>query len=543
MPLLDRLMGMETEYAIRLPAGCGIASHRDAFLAVIGSLRRRLPTADADVLQSGKAGLFLASGGAVWIESLRPATNFCFIEGATPECRTPLELLACQRAQDRLLERSAGEHGISLLKNCCDHRETIYGAQESFNVELLSGFGLWVWRVLAVCVFLPLALAAQLLAIGAILVWLICVPLTAIVYRWRSRGKRKSERDALFDFWVGRVFRSGWDGVELPGSGLFSGVILIGLLIAVAPLAACVWLSVELTPFGRRQRQLAGFIASRIIFTGAGHVDQRGHFCLAEKTARCRRVSTIVEYGHGFFSLGQFIKPVLTVVRLPELFSSRQRLQITMSDANMCEESEYLRIGTTLLMIEAIEASEASELPMLRNPVKSLLRFNRDPSFQARCKLKGGESLTAIELQRRYLQFCRQHLTTLGEVPDEIQDVVDRWENVLDELEQSPQSLIGRLDWVTKKYFIDTAADPEHHDAIKKIDLRYHELSDEGYFRQFEKTGLHQRILQEDDIEKATRMPPMNTPAHWRARYIREHSINGVGIGWKTGAHGRWETR
>ena len=71
--------------------------------------------------------------------------------------------------------------------------------------------------------------------------------------------------------------------------------------------------------------------------------------------------------------------------------------------------------------------------------------------------------MTALQLQRLYLRACQQFLERRPDAPDEAHEVVAAWEEVLDALEQlqltgeAPQSLIGAVDWVTKKHLLEEA--------------------------------------------------------------------------------------
>src|SRR4051812_14509171 len=104
-PILNRLIGLETEYSIRFRSDLDQKRPIDLrlFEAIVAELRRQLPLLKAHTL---KRGVFLATGGAVWFEKA-PYRSVAHIEGATPECRGPRCLLACQRAQDRLLSAAA----------------------------------------------------------------------------------------------------------------------------------------------------------------------------------------------------------------------------------------------------------------------------------------------------------------------------------------------------------------------------------------------------------------------------------------------------
>src|SRR5262249_56900028 len=85
-------------------------------------------------------------------------------------------------------------------------------------------------------------------------------------------------------------------------------------------------------------------------------------------------------------------------------------------------------------------------------------------------------------------------------------------------------SLVGRLDWVTKEYLLERAGAGLPAEARKKLDLRYHELSPEGYFARLRDAGQTARVVSEAEVEQATRVPPPSPPAVERARYIRGFS-------------------
>ena len=64
-------------------------------------------------------------------------------------------------------------------------------------------------------------------------------------------------------------------------------------------------------------------------------------------------------------------------------------------------------------------------------------------------------------------------------------------------------------------------------EARKKIDLRYHELSANGYHQRLAAAGLvetpgGQSWLNEAALERAMRTPPPDSPATMRGHFIRE---------------------
>ncbi|HTN77640.1 MAG TPA: proteasome accessory factor PafA2 family protein, partial [Pirellulaceae bacterium] len=160
-PIFDRLVGLETEYAIRFRPSDASASRPPKYLlfrALVLALRRQLLTVEA---KHFKDGVFTATGGAVWFETERPLSDGGLIEGSTPECRGPKQVIAYQRAQDRLLAQAAEASGadgeFSLLKNDRDAFDNVYGAQENYEATLASGWQLAAWRA-GLLLLLPLVL-------------------------------------------------------------------------------------------------------------------------------------------------------------------------------------------------------------------------------------------------------------------------------------------------------------------------------------------------------------------------------------------------
>ncbi len=57
--------------------------------------------------------------------------------------------------------------------------------------------------------------------------------------------------------------------------------------------------------------------------------------------------------------------------------------------------------------------------------------------------------------------------------------------------------------------------------ALKKIDLKYHELSNDGYFQVLKRQGLVQGLLASERIDQAKVDPPPTTRAHVRGQFIK----------------------
>ncbi|HZN36567.1 MAG TPA: proteasome accessory factor PafA2 family protein, partial [Pirellulaceae bacterium] len=299
--------------------------------------------------------------------------------------------------------------------------------------------------------------------------------------------------------------------------------------IVAGPLSTLLLIVLWFTAFARIRRELTPFLISRPIVSGSGMIDDQGSFHLSDKAPAMSCLTGLGGWlgSRPIYCLVNFLKPVFAESRLVwqqyrRLFAPRQRLQIALGDSNLADAAEYLRVGTTMLVLDVIEAGEMPSVPRVRRPIRSLRAICSDPTLAARIPLAGGGSATALEIQRFYLEACRRFLERRPDAPAEARDVLRRWEDVLDMLTDDPQGLVGTLDWVTKQFVLDKAGRGAAWEVRKKIDIRYHELSPQGYFQRLRTTGIVLDILERAEIDHARRNPPLGTPATVRGRYIRE---------------------
>jgi proteasome accessory factor A len=524
--VLNRLVGLETEYALRLPSSAdGPAIGRYAlFQQFLGELRRKTLTAPA---RHFKEGVFLANGGAAWFETERVASGGGLFEGSTPECRSPRQLLVYQRAQDSLFAAAAAElqgGRVQLLKNDRDAHGNIYGSQENYEVVFARGWRLALWRIW-LTLLLPAAaitwMGLWLLTIGIVLYGLIacsvCLALEAVRVRprWLTRALFGAELEELDATAAGPIW--------------LEQLLDRCARVWTAPLACGLYCGLWVCAFQEQRRAMLPFFVSRAVIGGSGMIDREGKFHLASKGAGINCVLSLgVLGGRGIFACGHFMKPLCADTRwtwseIFALFHSRQRMQIALGDSNLCEEAEYLRIATTALILDVIDAGELPQLPRLRQPIAALHALADDPTLQATIRV-GEHTLTAIELQRFYLDACRRFIDRRPQAPREARSIVRRWETMLDALEHQPKTLVGKLDWVTKQMLLERTSASASWASRKKIDIKYHELSPSGYFQMFDNAGLAFHVLDPEEIERAQRNPPVGTPATIRSHYIREFS-------------------
>ncbi len=506
---------------------------------MLAALRERVLAVDAAHF---KQGVFTANGGAVWFERVQYAGGHGLIEGATPECRTPHQVLVYQRAQDHLLrESTTGSHVLgefTLLKNDRDAQDNVYGAQENYEANLAQGWRLGLWRA-GLVLLAPLMVLSWLGLLLQIVMLLLYMASAGIIYLFLRGFLTPPARRRALLMLLGEMAAEGDDAAApLP---LWIEMFFLQLTrIVTAPLALGLWTLGHAAAFAPQRRNLIPFLASRAVIGGAGMLDGEGRFHLADKA---EAINCCIGYG-GFlndrplFSFGHFFKAMaFQAWASPRdylaLFKRRQRLQICLGDSNMCEEAEYLRVGITLLLLDVIEAGAMPRVPRLKSPIRATHALSSDPTLQTRVRLSGGKEWNAVQIQRFYLNAVRQFLDRRDDAPEEAHDLFRRWEEVLDALEEAASQtptlatedvrpLVGRLDWVTKMYLLEEAGAGAAWEVRKKIDLRYHELSDHGYYVQLAAAGHVPRLVSDAELDRAVRTPPPGTPASARGRYIRE---------------------
>lgn len=528
--MLRRLLGLETEYAIGVSPRDGprSATNAEVYAAIREAVEARVLTRPGE---SSLQQIFLVNGGSLSYESLPWARDDGLVEGGTAESRSPATALLYQRAQDALLaqvlpqaERTLARRGqpvrLSLRKNCRDAEDHVYGAQESYDAELARGPALVAWRA-GLLLLLPLAVlsalgtwAVALLAIVLGIVFLLLLGLLALV---SARVRRSRLFAALFGDEDSRA-------LERALARPFSTLERILWEPVMRPFF---WLAAALA-FGRARRDAMAFWVTRPVLTGTGTLHRDGRLGLSEKGPAMVRLSrrSVAPQDRCIWDGGNLCKAMIGLAmlrwrRYGSLFARRQRLQLGLSDSNVTQVAEYLKVGTTALVLDMVEAGALADLPRLRRPLAALHATIDDPTLRATIPW-GDQTLTALQVQRCYWERARRFVHQSPTPSLEAAELVELWGRTLDGLERDPASQVGRVDWVTKQFLLETAGEGEPWAVRKAIDLKLHQLGPDGYLAQLEAEGLAPRLVGEPEIAAAIEEPPPDSPAQRRSRLIRE---------------------
>ena len=289
-------------------------------------------------------------------------------------------------------------------------------------------------------------------------------------------------------------------------------------------------------PFEKVIDGLLPFVVTRQLFCGAGKVgveNERG------AKASTYQLSQRADFFETIASVDTMHRRPLVNTR-DEPHADREkyrRLHLITGDANMCEYVTALKVGSTALVLDLLEAGE---LPVckLADPVATFKEISRDESRQWAVEMEGGRQTSALEIQRTLLEKARRFVAGRDEESDW---VLREWEKMLDGLERDPQELVGRCDWVTKKWLLDAFVEAEGLDWenaddlawLQSQDLEYHNIDpEEGLFLMLEGQDQVERLIGEKSIARALIEPPAGTRAYFRGRSLEKFADSIRALNW-----------
>lgn len=275
-------------------------------------------------------------------------------------------------------------------------------------------------------------------------------------------------------------------------------------------------------PFERLVRGLLPFLVSRQIIAGAGKVGIEaqesglvpGVFQLSQR-ADFMETELSVDTMHN--------RPLLNTRDEPHADRAKyRRLHLILGDANMCEYATALKVGTTQLALDLIEAGTVPRIE-LAQPVSAVKQISRDIDLKTTVRQKNGRALSALDIQEQYYDAARR---TLDGRDAESDWVLREWGKTLRLLTADRAQLIGKLDWVTKLWLLETFMREERigwdDPWLASLDLEYHNVNQErGLYRGLEAEGTAWRMTTDGEVEQALSAGPGDTRGGLRGLCVR----------------------
>ena len=290
------------------------------------------------------------------------------------------------------------------------------------------------------------------------------------------------------------------------------------------------------TPFSDIVRDLTPFFVTRQVFTGAGRVglgqDGRGTGFQLSQRADFFEVEVGLET--------TLKRPIINTRDEPHADPERyRRLHVIVGDANLCELATYLKMGTTSLVLALIEGGSLRGDLVLADPVREMHAVSHDSSLTHRLLLRDGRRLTALEIQRHYLELATdlaQRQATAG-IDEQTSDVLTRWDTVLRDLSEDPRIAADRVDWAAKLSLLEGYRRRDgigwESAALQLVDLQYSDIRpDRGLALRLEASGRLGRMTNDVEVSEAMTSPPTDTRAYFRGECLRRYGESVAAASW-----------
>ncbi|HWX17710.1 MAG TPA: proteasome accessory factor PafA2 family protein [Chthoniobacterales bacterium] len=279
---------------------------------------------------------------------------------------------------------------------------------------------------------------------------------------------------------------------------------------------------------------LLTFLATRQVFTGAGRVGQANPLAFdfepppQEKQVNFQLSQRADHIVNDIYQWVQFNRAIINARDEPLAdYRKYRRLHLLIGDSNMSPFATALKIGTTACVLSLLEEGRLPRNLVLTDAVQSTRDISRDSTGRWIVDLENGKTIGALDVQWQFYDLAQKHLreTAPKAFGAETDWLLESWSFVLEALEQNPQSLIGGVDWITKKWLLETFIESEgltwDDPWLQSVDLEYHNIDPaRGLFfgvTPGKRIGEWNNSVRRSD---ATRTPPSNTRASGRARAV-----------------------
>ena len=229
---------------------------------------------------------------------------------------------------------------------------------------------------------------------------------------------------------------------------------------------------------------LLSFLATRQIFTGAGRVGRANppafefegepqgppvDFQLSQ------RADHIV---NDIYQWVQFNRAIINARDEP-LADHRKyrRLHLLIGDSNISPFATALKVGTTVCILTLLEEGHLPDDVILADAVIATRQISHEGTGRGAVLLEDGRTRDALDIQDEFLALAQRHLAGRDEETDWI---LESWRFTLDALRTKPELLIGGVDWVSKKFLLETFREAEGLEWddpwLQSLDLEYHNI-------------------------------------------------------------------
>ncbi|WP_337060731.1 depupylase/deamidase Dop [Kineococcus sp. G2] len=294
------------------------------------------------------------------------------------------------------------------------------------------------------------------------------------------------------------------------------------------------------TPFGDVVRHLVPFFVSRQVIAGAGRVG------IGQDSATAGfQISQRADFFEVEVGLETTMKrPIINTRDEPHATAEKyRRLHVIVGDATMCEVATLLKVGTTSLVLEMLEAGALAGGPagdlQLSEPVRALHEVSHDPGLTHLVRLRDGRRLSALQLQRAYFEAAAAFVEDRAgaDADADTREVLALWDDVLGRLERDVFSAARQVDWVAKLRLLEgyRSRDGLGWDShrLQAVDLQWSDVRPEkGLYHRLAARGQVDRLVDDEAVEHAVAHAPEDTRAYFRGECLARYGSRVAAASW-----------
>lgn len=288
------------------------------------------------------------------------------------------------------------------------------------------------------------------------------------------------------------------------------------------------------TPFGRIVKFLTPFFVTRSVFAGAGRVGLG-----QESRVPGFQLSQRADFFEAEIGLETTLRrPIINTRDEPHANPDEfRRLHVIVGDANMSQFANYLKLGTTALVLSMIEDDFLKIDLDLHDPVSYMHLVSHDYEFKQNLTKRNGETITALEIQETFIEQAKKYVVAYGKDDEMTLDVLSNWQRVIETLKRDPLSLANELDWVAKFQIMDAYRQRDNatwnDSRIETVDIQYADLrADKGLGLLLQKKGRMRSLFTEEQILHAISNPPEDTRAYFRGKCVSNYEAQIAAASW-----------
>jgi len=285
-------------------------------------------------------------------------------------------------------------------------------------------------------------------------------------------------------------------------------------------------------------RAMVPHFVSRQIIIGAGKVGAETEAGVDHAPAF--QLSQRAEFFEEVVGLETTLKrPIINTRDEPHSDAERfRRLHVIIGDANMSQTATFVKLGSTALLLAALEDRGLSGFPsMPRYPVSAVRSFALDTTLDVAVACEDETSRTAWDFQDQLWTLASEYVATRGgdavAGADEVALILTQWREMLDGVRDDQDAVSDRVDWVAKLRVVNGYRDRydlANDDArLHAIDLQYHDLRAEKSLAQ--RVGLRQ-LHTDEVVREAVHNPPTTTRAYFRGQCVARYPDEIVAANW-----------